>query len=385
MPAGGEANGTEHQLRQACGELDRRLRAGERCRAETFFARWPLLASRGELAVELIYTEFVAREELAQRPTPEEFYARFPPWKHYLQRQFQVHELLRDSLHAQSLAERTPDEAEPLPRRLGPYELLEAVAQGGCGRVYKAWQHGLDRPVAVKVLRPPFSRLLRTRQRFCQEARVMASLRHPNILTIHDIGEWQGEIFFSMDFVAGGSLGDRLGNGRMSARQAVELLTTVARAVDFAHQRGVIHCDLKPSNILVDDQAGPLVADFGLAWITAAEPDAGEAGQVVGTPAYMAPEQVAGSPSTLGPAADVWSLGVILYELLTGRRPFTGRSLLDLQQAICAQEPAPLGPLAPSSPRDLEAICDRCLVKDPSRRYGSAADLADDLRKARTE
>jgi hypothetical protein len=368
---------SEAQLRQACADLDRGLRAGERCRAERFFARTPLLASREDWAVELIYTEFVTREELGQRPTPEEYYARFPAWKERLRRQIQVHELLRDSLAAEAAlsAEAAPPAGPRAGERLGGHDLLEEVARGGCGVVYRAWQEGLERVVAVKVLRPEFSHLLRARQRFCHEARVMASLRHRHIMPVHDIGESQGVIYFSMDW-APGSLARRPGPPDPSRDAA--LLATVARAVGHAHDQDVIHCDLKPSNILLDEEGEPLVSDFGLARLPTSDQGDDGPGGIVGTPAYMAPEQLAIGES-VGPATDVWALGVILYELATGKRPFAGSSLLDLQQAVCSQAPPPFAQHVTAPDPGLEAICRRCLARDPGQRFGSAADLAQAL------
>jgi serine/threonine protein kinase len=366
----------EKQLRSACAELDRSLRAGELCRAERFFAAYPLLASEDEHAVELIYTEFVTREELGQRPTPEEFYARFPRWQRRLRRQFQVHNLLREGLDDDTPGEAgdlPAAEAETLPRRLGNYELREELARGGCGVVYKAWQHGLDRVVAVKELRSEYARLLRARQRFCEEARVMARLGHRHVVPVHDVGECDGRIYFSMAFAEGGCLAGRVGEFR--GRRGARLLETVARAVHHAHEQGVVHRDLKPSNVLLDADGQPWVSDFGLAGLAAGEADEDGPGPLVGTPAYMAPEQIAAT-GPVGPAADVWALGVILYELLAGARPFVADTFAALQQRIVGAEPPPLGAAAA-----LQSVCTRALAKEPGRRYATALELADDLRR----
>jgi hypothetical protein len=372
---------SEQQLRQACAELDRRLRAGEPCRAERFLARMPLLASQEDWAVELIYTEFVAREELGHRPTPEEYYARFPRWKARLFRQFQVHDMLREGLVAAAPrpAAAPAGPAPALPRgQFGRYELLEEVAHGGCGVVFKAWQQGLERVVALKALLPEYGHLLRARRRFCHEARVMAALRHRHIMPVHDIGESDGLIYFTMDWAAGGSLASP--GPAWEPRRLVGLLESVARAVHDAHERGVVHCDLKPSNILLDDRGEPLVSDFGLARLPAAGGDLDGPGEVVGTPAYMAPEQLDGPGRAVGPATDVWALGVVLYELWTGRRPFTAATLADLQAAICLEEPAPVAEHLAAADPGLAAVSRRCLAKEPGRRYRSAAELAEALR-----
>jgi serine/threonine protein kinase len=373
----------EQQLRLACADLDRRLRGGECVRAERLLAQYPLLAAHEDRAVELVYTEFVTREELKGRPTYEEFYARFPQWREHLGRLFQVHQLLRDSLTDDAPADLPPPPAEPEPgprSRLGQYQLLEEVARGGCGAVYKALQHGLERVVALKVLLPEFARQRRARRRFWHEAKVMGALRHPNVMPVHEIGESDGLIYISMDFMPAGSLAGRLPPaGPAAAAEALRLLATVAGAVDYAHRQGVIHCDLKPSNILLDAQGAPVVSDFGLARLRRGEAE--RDGPIVGTPAYMAPEQMAGDgPFTA--ATDVWALGVILYEVLAGHRPFSGRTLDDLREAVCAGEPPPLEGLCPPVSARRITVCRRCLEKDPARRYASAAELADALRDA---
>jgi serine/threonine protein kinase len=396
MPVAPEiSNLPECQLRQACAELDRTLRAGGRCRAEQFFAAFPLLGCQEDLAVELIYTEFVVREELGHRPTPEEYYARFGHLRDRLQRQLQVHELLRETLIEEEPAvPAVAAAAETLPpakkRTLGQYELQEEIARGGSGVVYRAWQLGLDRLVAVKVLRPEYCRRLRFRQQFCQEARVQAALRHRHIMPIHDIGESQGLIYFSMDFAPGSlvQLLPRPGAGPRppepaAVRAAVGLLEKAARAVHHAHRLGVIHCDLKPSNILLDEEGEPLLSDFGLARrSTGAAGAAAGGGAFAGTPTYMAPEQVSDGPAAeLTPATDVWALGVILYEMLTGCRPFHGGSLSELREQICAAAPLPPRHRVAAVDAALEAVCLKCLVRDPAGRHASAERLADELRR----
>jgi serine/threonine protein kinase len=367
----------ERQLRRACAELERRLRAGEACCAETLFAAYPLLTCQEDFALDLIYTEYITREELGQRLAPEEFYARFPHWKERLERQFSVHQWMQGSLPAGAGGDGPAprEDAPDVPHWLGRYELLEPVGQGSCGVIYKAWQHGLERLVAVKVLRPRVSRLREARQRFGHEARVMAALQHPHVMPVHDIGEHQGVIFFSMDFATGGSLAQRLGAAQPPPAAAA-LLETVARAVHYGHRQGVIHRDLKPSNILFNDVDQPLVSDFGLAVVAPRPEEPGGQFQLIGTPAYMAPEQLAGSAEPVSPATDVWALGVILYEVLAGRRPFQGGSLAELQEAVRTGEPPPLPDAG------LDEVCRRCLRKESARRYASAQDLADELRRA---
>lgn len=366
-------------MRQACAEMDEQLRAGQSCRVERFFSLYPLLACQEDHALELIYTEFATREELDQRPTPEEYYARFPHWRKRLQRQFQVHELLRDNLEtSEETASRLPalEQAGPqVGQRLGGYELLELLARGGCGVVFRAWQQGLERTVALKVLRPELACSLPARQRFCQEARVMASLRCRHIMPVHDIGESDGVLFFSMDFAASGSLALRIAERQgQSPEPAVRaddfrILAAVADAVHYAHQQGVVHGDLKPSNLLLDEHGEPLVSDFGLA--RPAETAAESISPFAGTPAYMAPELLDGRPATV--VSDVWALGVIAYEMVMGSRPFHGSRLAELRRRVEA-----LPETLPNDER-LAALLRRCLAADPADRFASAAELADVL------
>jgi eukaryotic-like serine/threonine-protein kinase len=380
--------GLEKQLRTACADLERRLRSGERTRAERYFALCPLLATHEDHAVDLIYTEFSVREELNGRPTPEEFLARFPVWKERLERQFRIHSMMSHGLAETATDLDLPDvpslaSAEPGPgSRLGAYELLEVIARGGCGVVYRAWQHGLERPVAIKVLLPELARRRGARERFSREARVMASLQHPNIVAVHDIGECQGLIFFSMDYLPAGSLAVRLPAPADSRIALVQLLHPVASAVGVAHAHGVVHCDLKPSNVLLDATDLPVVTDFGLA--TMPEGDSGDGPlRVVGTPAYMAPEQVSGL-GHVSPATDVWALGVILYEILSGRRPFHATTFAQLSRLICAAEPEPL-PSDWLTPPALIQLCWSSLMKSPDDRPGNATIFAEQLRRALPE
>jgi tetratricopeptide (TPR) repeat protein len=247
------------------------------------------------------------------------------------------------------------------------------------GVVYKARQVSLDRLVALKMILLAEYAGPRERARFQAEAEAVARLAHPHVVQIHEVGEHAGRPFFSLEFVPGGSLADRLAGTPLPARQAAALAQALARTMHAAHQRGIVHRDLKPANVLLAEDGTPKVTDFGLAKRLDAQAGATQSGAIVGTPSYMAPEQAGGKNREVGPAADVYALGAILYEMLTGRPPFKAQTPLDTLLQVLGDEPVPPCRLQPRTPRDLETICLRCLRKEPARRYASAGDLADDL------
>ena len=284
-----------------------------------------------------------------------------------------------------------PATTDDLPRVPG-YDLLRVLGRGGMGIVYLARHLKLDRPVALKMVRGNPDRGSILLERFRTEALAVARLNHPNITQVYDYGEWEGCPFLALEFVSGGTLAERIDGTPQAVNPAARLVATLARSIQHAHEHGVVHRDLKPANILIAaelDARGdaspphPKVTDFGLArWVEAGESsNATRDGDIVGTPSYMAPEQAGGVVRNLGPPCDIYALGAILYELLTGRPPFRGTSAFETVMQVLAMDPVPLRRLQPGVPRDLETVCMKCLEKEPKSRYASAKDLADDLER----
>ena len=269
---------------------------------------------------------------------------------------------------------------EVIPEVAG-YKILEAVGHGGMGIVYRAYQKSLDRVVALKMILSGAHARPRELQRFQAEAKNIARLKHQNIVQIYEVGEAGGLPYIALEFVSGGTLAHKIARDPQPPRYAAKIVEALARAVHYAHEQGVVHRDLKPANILLDERGTPKITDFGVAKSLENESGATQTGQVLGTPSYMAPEQAAGAANRVGPTVDVYALGATLYDLLTGRPPFAGSSVLDTLELVRTREPVPPGQLAGNVPRDLETIALKCLQKDPARRYESAGLLADDLRR----
>ena len=261
----------------------------------------------------------------------------------------------------------------------GKYELLGEIGRGGMGIVYKARQRDLNRVVALKMILASEWASAEEVRRFQAEARATARLRHRNIVAIHEIGEESGRHFFAMDFVEGESLSAIVGRGPLAPEQAARWMVSIAQAVHHLHEQGIVHRDLKPSNVVIDAAGEPIVMDFGLAKVFDSEHAATRSGAILGTPSYMSPEQAAGRNSLISARSDVYSLGAMLYEMLSGRPPFREATPLDTLVQVIEGEPTLLRQLRSTIPRELELICFRCLEKNPARRYASAQDLAADL------
>jgi Protein kinase domain len=281
---------------------------------------------------------------------------------------------------AADIDETMPFFPEGLPEVPG-YDVTLELGRGGVGVVYKARHVRLNRPVALKMLLAGAWASRVDRQRLAREAELVAELRHPNIVQVCDVGDLDGRPYFTMEFVEGGSLDRKLAGKPLPAREAASLLAVLAEAIEAAHRAGIVHRDLKPSNVLLTADDTPKISDFGLARHLGIGSTLTQSGAPLGTPSYMAPEQAQGKSRETGPAADLYALGAILYELLTGRPPFHAETAAATVQLVLSQDPVPPSRLNPHVPRDLETICLKCLQKDARRRYPTAAAVADDLNR----
>ncbi|MDB5298039.1 MAG: pknB 10, partial [Phycisphaerales bacterium] len=280
-----------------------------------------------------------------------------------------------------------PDDRRPIGRPtqalpvIPGYAVEAVLGRGGTGIVYRARHASLGRSVALKMLLSGEHAGALELTRLLREARAIAALRHPNIVQVYDVGDADGRPFFTMELVEHGTLADRLGGRPMPPREAAALLAALADATNAAHRAGIVHRDLKPANVLMAAGGTPKISDFGLARHFADEPSLLSGGGPVGTPAYMAPEQVRGAAGAAGPSVDVYALGAVLFEALTGRPPFAGGTTAETLRQVLADGPPRPSRLNARVPRDLETVCLKCLGKEPARRYPTAAALAADLRR----
>jgi serine/threonine-protein kinase len=363
----------------------RRWQQGERILVESYLEQQPTLQADPEGLLDLIYNEMVLREEHGDSPRLEEYLQRFPQFATQLRLQFQVHQALEGiSFRGEQAFSGNDPGSQTAPVRGGTiagYEILEELGRGGMGVVYRAVQVDLKRPVAIKMILAGAYAGAREQARFRIEAEAAARLQHPNIVQIYEVGEQDGCLFLALELVDGVSLEKKFAGQPVPAHQAGQLVETLAQAMRVAHERGIIHRDLKPSNVLLTSAGVPKITDFGLAKLLDARANQTPSDAFLGTPSYMAPEQAFGRREEIGPATDVYALGAILYQLLTGRPPFEGNNAMETLLQVQSHEPVPPRRWQPAVPPDLETICLKCLHKEPARRYASASDLADDLRR----
>ena len=372
-----------------------RYRLGQGVAAEIYLDAFPTVRDDPDQAVDLVFAEYLLREELGEQPAAEDYLGRFPQYAAALRLQVELHRAMgadhetppTQGGSSATLFDRRQVEvstgAEALPTIPG-YEVLEVLGSGGMGVVYRALQTRLHRPVAVKMVHAGARASPAVLARFQVEAQAAARLQHPHIVQIYEVGQHAGFPFLVLELVEGPSLARSLAGTPLPTRQAVELVETLARAIDAAHGQGVVHRDLTPSNILLTADGTPKITDFGLAKILmGGEGLRTQTGELLGTPSYMAPEQAASRHQAIGAATDVYALGAILYELLTGRPPFKAESPLETIRQVVADEPVAPSRLRPRLPRDLETICLKCLHKEPAQRYETAAALGEDLRRFR--
>jgi serine/threonine protein kinase len=366
----------------AAGGEDRTVeyvpRPPPRPRLADYVARYPLLGPVERLPVDLLVGEYYVRRRYGDRPTHEEYLERFGPLHPGLARRLRA-------VDDETAPARDPADDDPAlgttVEYFGDYVLLGKLGEGGMGVVYKARQVSLKRLVAVKMILAGRFADGRDVERFRVEAEAAANLDHPGIVRIFEIGEHQGRHYFSMDFVEGESLEARLRESPLPPQEAARLMEQVTRAIAYAHGRGVIHRDLKPANVLVNRQNQVRVTDFGLAKRVQGDSGLTATGAILGTPAYMPPEQAEGRPGEVTVRSDVYSLGATLYALLTGRPPFQAATPWETLLQVRRQDPLALRQLNPALPRDLETVCAKCLEKDPRRRYGSADELGDEMKR----
>jgi WD40 repeat protein len=376
-----------------------RRRLGQWIPAESYLNAFPAVRNDPEKAMDLVFAEYMLREELGEAPTLAEYARRFPQYADQLKLQVELHQAMEaDAEPAQPATwneERANRSASPRTQaqagsefdaisqpEIPGYELLDVVGWGGMGVVYRAWQQRLNRIVALKMVHAGAHASPHVLARFRVEAEAVARLQHPNIVQIHEVGQHAGSPFLVLELVDGPSLARALGGTPQRAERAALMVEALARAVHSAHCQGVVHRDLTPANILLTADGTPKITDFGLAKIAFGGGELRtQTGELLGTPSYMAPEQAASRHDAITAATDVYALGAILYDMLTGRPPFAAESPLETLRQVTSDEPVPPSRLRPKLPGDLETICLKCLRKEPGERYATASTLADDLER----
>jgi tetratricopeptide (TPR) repeat protein len=376
-------------------DLEYRLKAGQHTVVEDYLTRFPEIETNVQQVVELIEAEFANCRLLGRSPQVDAYLQRFPRYSteladrlSKLEASTRSQDTLMPLANAAAHQGTDPEQTLATPGHLlGPwptvpgYKILGVLGRGGMGIVYKARHLQLNRLVAVKMILSGSHADKKEHARFRAEAAAVARLQHPNIVQIHEIGESDGSPYFALEFCSGGSLDRKLGGTPMAPQEAAKLLETLARAMHHAHVQRIVHRDLKPANVLLAADGAPKVTDFGLAKKLDSQGLTLTGAALIGTPSYMPPEQAQGKTGELGPAADVYALGAVLYELLTGRPPHKGVTALDTVMQVINEEPVPPSRLQPKTPHDLETLCLQCLHKEAPRRYTSALALAEDLRR----
>ncbi len=367
---------------RARDDQERRWRLGDKRRCEEYLGEDAGFAADADSAVYLIYSEFLLREELGEQPQPAEYRDRFPQYGAQLDRLFEVHAAIEGFVPQNPAAQLgiAPGQssAEQAHEPEDDYELFEELGSGEMGTVYRARQRSLGRLVALKLLAERFEGR-EHRSRFQDECQAIGRLSHPNIVQVFDSGEWRGRNFLSLELVDGSTLADEMKRRSFSPRDAARLLATLARAIDYAHRQGIVHRDLKPANILFAQDGTPKITDFGLAKLLDTDASHTQTGAILGTPAYMAPEQALAQVSRIGPPTDVHALGAILHEFLVGVPPFQADTSWATILSVVSQDATLPVQAGKHLPADLQAICLRCLEKDPAARYPTALALAEDL------
>lgn len=351
-------------------------------RADSVSERIATAAPEHEARLAAALDELAARQKAGQTIDWARLRAEQPDLVDELRQLLAVGQVVEGLAQVTRSSPSTPPTVEPprgaLPQSFDRYRLEEELGRGGMGVVYKAWDNELQRHIALKMILRGQQASPADQARFRTEAKAAAGLTHSNIVPVYHVGESEGLAYFSMKLVPGPTLARIVADGPLPQRRAAEIVRDVARAVQHAHEQGILHRDLKPSNVLLDEEGRPLVTDFGLAKRSAGDPSLTGTGMILGTPSYMAPEQAEAGAAT-EPTADIYSLGAILYELLTGRPPFLASTPVDTLLLVRTEEPVRPKLLNPGLDLDLEFICRKCLEKNPAHRYASAAALAHDL------
>jgi tRNA A-37 threonylcarbamoyl transferase component Bud32 len=355
-----------------------RWQAGQPSSIEAYLTQHPSLEHHTDGVLDLIYQEVFLREQRGEAAHLEEYLQRFPQYATELRLQFEVHQAIQPGAAAEPTG-------MPQYANLPGYTLEQELGRGAMGIVYRAHDLTHNRAVAVKMLLPEHFDNRSVLKRFLAEARAVTRLTHAHIVAVHEVGESPAGPYLVMELVDGPSLEALLQSGPIPIATAVDTLVPVAEAVDYAHRCGVIHRDLKPSNILLDPKRGPVVLDFGMAKV---QRDRGgssistwtQPGTILGTPAFMPPEQTGMEGAVIGPSSDVYSLGAILYTMLVGRPPFAESNAMKTIRKVRAAPPPPISATRPEVPEALERVCLKCLAKDAAQRYPSAWTLAEALR-----